>query len=1239
MCLKVMKGFPTGLDAMADDPENNIQDESHSTEILIVSDDVSIHGPILDELKRLFLGVSVVRGGHGLPKQLQQHKPDLILLDYRLTETDSIALCVDMKDSGYTRDIAVIFMLEADDFDKRRLVFNAGAHDVLIKPLILEELLLRVNAYTKPRFTQTPVFDASGRGGHVFGMAREISKRIEQQISLMSFTLNQLLDAVFLIDTQPDSCFSYVNDKACLSLGYSREELLNMRIVDIDPVVNVQDILSNFAQVEQQGFIRIESYHSKKNGEIFPVEVSCSQFIHDQQRVIICVVRDITERKIQQEKLQRSEREYRTLAENIPDPIFRYAPDGRRLFVNQAMERLSGLSVQSLLNYTPLEVPVLARSEAEKLLAKIQQVVETREPAENEVNFICPNGSELIFYNRYIPEFGGNGEIVSVLLISHDVTEQKRSEKERQYHLHDYECMDRVNRAMQGSTDFESMMNDVLDVVLEIFDCDRAYLIYPCDPEADFWQVPIERTRPEYPGALSLGLIIPMDEGMKITFRHLFNAEGVVTFGTGNQYPLPETISVQFGFKAMMSMILYPKVENSWNFGIHQCSAMRIWTPYEIKLFQKISLRLNDGLNSLLAYRALQKSEALYRSLVATMIEGLIVQSPAGEVISLNPAAEKILGLSADKLLGKRLEDFLPAVITHDGKQFSVDQLPSRVSICTGQPQFDVEMGFCRANDETVWISVNSQPLIEEVSLLPYAAISTFHDITERKRAEAEKLKLIGIMAENENLLKSRLKLEQRLSRMANYIPGFLYTFKLDVNGHGCFPYVSAGIMDMYGLSPEMVAQDMAPLHIMAHAEDRPGLEAAIEKSVQSITLFHQEFRVCHPTKGIVWVEAKSAPVREPDGSVLFYGFMQDITERKQMEAIIWARESEFRALADNLPDVIVRYDRSCRRIYANRVYYHLHGMVNHDCLDKTPLEFWRCIRPDAEVFVQMLQRVMATGIQESLLLEIVDKKNKTMYFSMNLVPEWDSNGLLTGVLSCATDITEIKEYERQVSDSHIQLRALTLRSEKMREEERKRIARELHDDLGQRLTALRLEISCLTIRYGQNNPALEKQGQDIEKSIATTIQIVRNVVMSMRPTTLEMGIIAALKWLVKEFRKNTGIPCRLQLFRRKMQLDDGQAIALFRIAQESLTNIMRHAKASHVEIELSTDGKNYVMVISDNGIGFDAKTKPKVGSFGIIGIKERAFILGGHVYFDTAPGKGVKLTVILPVSSSIHEA
>nr|WP_321469141.1 GAF domain-containing protein [uncultured Desulfobulbus sp.] len=170
--------------------------------------------------------------------------------------------------------------------------------------------------------------------------------------------------------------------------------------------------------------------------------------------------------------------------------------------------------------------------------------------------------------------------------------------------------LDKVNRAMQGTHDVEQMMTRVLDELLTIFNCDRATLMYPCDPEAASYSSPMERTNPLYPGIFELGLTLPMTPSVQELFRRVLQTDGPVTLNLGKGIDPQEEPWKTFAIQSVLGIALYPKVGPPWKLGLHQCSHERIWSPGEQKLFLEISRRLSDGLTSLLMYRNLKESES-----------------------------------------------------------------------------------------------------------------------------------------------------------------------------------------------------------------------------------------------------------------------------------------------------------------------------------------------------------------------------------------------------------------------------------------------------------------------------------------------------------------------------------------------------------------------------------------------------------------------------------------------------
>jgi signal transduction histidine kinase/PAS domain-containing protein len=207
------------------------------------------------------------------------------------------------------------------------------------------------------------------------------------------------------------------------------------------------------------------------------------------------------------------------------------------------------------------------------------------------------------------PVFTERGQLEGFMGTVVDVTERKRAEEEHQAQLWFLESMDRIDRAIQGTSDLEQMMRDVLDVVLLAFKCDRAWLIYPCDPEADFHRVRMERARPGYVGAFGLGVDIPNEPGAASALRRMLTSSGPVRFDPESDCPLPPRTAHRFSIKSMIAMAVYPKADRPYMFGLHQCSYPRVWTPREERLFHEIGRRLADALDTLLMFRNLRESE------------------------------------------------------------------------------------------------------------------------------------------------------------------------------------------------------------------------------------------------------------------------------------------------------------------------------------------------------------------------------------------------------------------------------------------------------------------------------------------------------------------------------------------------------------------------------------------------------------------------------------------------------
>lgn len=226
----------------------------------------------------------------------------------------------------------------------------------------------------------------------------------------------------------------------------------------------------------------------------------------------------------------------------------------------------------------------------------------------------------------------------------------------------------------------------------------------------------------------------------------------------------------------------------------------------------------------------------------------------------------------------------------------------------------------------------------------------------------------------------------------------------------------------------------------------------------------------------------------------------------------------------------------------------------------------------------------------------------------------------------------ELRDSQSKLQLSHQRLRMLAAHTDQIKEEERKRIAREIHDDLGQNLLVLRIEVDILVTRTALRHPRLHARAVSTLRQIDNTIRSVRTIINDLRPNVLDLGLGAAVEWQVAQFRQRSGIVCELVEDGADIAADDRCAIAFFRVLQESLSNIYQHAHASLVRVELRQTAGMLRMTITDNGIGINPGSRNKTGSFGLVGIEERINLLGGHCSICGNPDSGTTVTVAVPV-------
>ncbi len=329
---------------------------------------------------------------------------------------------------------------------------------------------------------------------------------------------------------------------------------------------------------------------------------------------VLVVSRDITDRKQAEEQILQSEQRLRLHAELSPLGFLEWDENFCVAEWNAACEKIFGYTREEAIGQHAKDLILTA--EVHAVVDRIYRDLMNQAGGQHSINENVTKDGRIIiceWFNTTL--INQEGEAIGVASICNDITGSIQAEEERKEHLHFLESIDRINLILQEEGDIEKVMNRALEEVLDIVDCDRAYLQYPCDPDAPTWSVPMERTRPEYPGAHQLGLEMPMSADLSKTFQAMLDSSRPLQIGVGTEYQIDKKVHEEYSIRSLMSMVLRPKVDKPWQFGIHQCSHDRVWTDQEMRLFEEIGHRLSDGLNSLLIMRNLRESEERFRSL------------------------------------------------------------------------------------------------------------------------------------------------------------------------------------------------------------------------------------------------------------------------------------------------------------------------------------------------------------------------------------------------------------------------------------------------------------------------------------------------------------------------------------------------------------------------------------------------------------------------------------------------
>jgi PAS domain S-box-containing protein len=376
-------------------------------------------------------------------------------------------------------------------------------------------------------------------------------------------------------------------------------------------------------------------------------------------------------------------------------------------------------------------------------------------------------------------------------------------------------------------------------------------------------------------------------------------------------------------------------------------------------------------------------------------------------------------------------------------------------------------------------------------------------------------------------------------------------------------------------------------------------------------------------------------------GRKLYTVILRDVAERVQGERLLAQSEARLRGILDSAMDAIITVDARQHIVLFNQAAEEVFGCPRDQAIG-APLAWFipERFRHAHSGLVAKFGDTGASSRRMGAQRIVMGLRRSGDEFpidaSISHIVE-EGEHFYTVILR---DVTERTRAEQALRESKEEIRTLALTASTVREQEKSRIARELHDELGQALTALKIDVSWLRAHLDHAPDAVLAKLGAMQVLLDGTVAAARRISADLRPLMLDdLGLIAACEWLAHNFQQRTGVACELVLGAGELDLRDPYATAVFRVLQESLTNVAKHAEATQVEATLERAEGTVILTVRDNGRGFRTSDPRKQGSYGLVGLRERAFLLGGDIRIESEPGRGTFMEMRMPVGEELESA
>jgi PAS domain S-box-containing protein len=696
---------------------------------------------------------------------------------------------------------------------------------------------------------------------------------------------------------------------------------------------------------------------------------------------------DIEDRKRAEQALRASEERFRTLVQFSFDVY--WETDAQHRFTMQEFgEHVSNAPIRgSEIGKTRWEVPYVEPDE--EAWRRHRATLDAHLPFRDfELARPTPDGGRRHVSVSGFPVFDEDGTFLGYRGVGRHITERKRAEEEHRAHLWFLESMDRIHRTIQGTDDLEHMMRDVLQAALEIFACDRAWLVFPCDPDAPSWHAVMERTRPEYPGAFALGKEFAIDTTVATVFSAALGASGAVVLGPGRSPEIPPQLAEQFAIRSQIAMAIDAKADKPYLFGLHQCSRAREWTAPEQRLFQEIGRRFGDALATLSTLRSLRESEHKLETAQEIAHVGWWEWDLVTNRVVLSDEVQRIFGVPAVDL--PPWQDRWVNLIHPDDRAKTAAAATAPLQ---GGPRYDVEYRVIRP-DGTVRVVHCQGDVTWDESGRPERQFGVLQDITERRQSEDE-------LAE----------LKERFRVLAESSLTGIYVTHMDR-----FSYVNPAFARMFGYAVEEILDRLGSLDLTC-PEDRPLVAENMRRRLEGdVEELRYEFRGLRKDGSVFPIEVHGRRI-EFGGRIGVLGTLMDNTERKRAEDELRASESRFRTFVDHARDAFFLIDEQLTVVDVNRQACESLGYSREELIGLQPRDF--DVGLDDPSIARLAERARAG---ETITFETLHRRKGGTTFPVEIRSHTFRQGGKHFYLALARDITERRRAEESLRQSEAYL-------------------------------------------------------------------------------------------------------------------------------------------------------------------------------------------------------------------------